>query len=123
MMDKQLREFFYDQQDRGHLAFEDSPEYVGLLRQCMALFPTGDLPEPIFDLLETANLISFAHGLRLGLGLREWAGRPAQRADTASRVPTPSPAFRGAPAPAGISPRSCSACPLPGSPAGGSAQN
>ena len=34
-------------------------------------------------MLETANLISFAHGLRLGLGLREWAGRPAQRADTA----------------------------------------
>ena len=61
-MDKQLREFFYDQQDRGHLAFEDSPEYAGLLRQCMALFPSGDLPEPIFDLLETANLISFAHG-------------------------------------------------------------
>ena len=123
MMDKQLQEFFYDQQDRGHLAFESFPEYNNLMDQSLSLFPGGDLPRPVFDLLETANLISFAHGLRLGLGLREWAGRPAQRADTASRVPTPSPAFRGAPAPAGISPRSCSACPSPGSPAGGSAQN
>ncbi len=72
-MDKQLQEFFYDEQERGRLVFEDSPEYEDLLRQSLSLFPGGDLPRPVFDLLETANLISFAHGLRLGLRLREWA--------------------------------------------------
>ncbi len=70
-MDKQLQEFFYDEQERGRLVFEDSPEYEDLLRQSLSLFPGGDLPRPVFDLLETANLISFAHGLRLGLRLRE----------------------------------------------------
>ena len=72
-MDKQLQEFFYDEQERGRLVFEDSPEYEDLLRQSLSLFPGGDLPRPVFDLLETANLISFTHGLRLGLRLREWA--------------------------------------------------
>ena len=72
-MDKQLKEFFFDEQDRGRLSFEADPEYADLLHQSEALFPGGDLPDPIFDLLETANVLSFAHGLRLGLKLREWA--------------------------------------------------
>ena len=72
-MNNQLQEFFCDEQDRGRLVFEDDPEYVELLHQSTALFPDGDLPKPIFDLLETANLISFAHGLKLGLGLKGWA--------------------------------------------------
>ena len=71
-MDEQLKEFFFDEQDRGRLIFEDSPEYDGLLRQSLSLFPDGDLPGPVFDLLETASSISFAHGLKLGLRLREW---------------------------------------------------
>lgn len=72
-MDKQLKELFYDEQDRGRLNFDADPEYAGLLQQSVALFPDGDLPKPIFDLLETANYISFAYGLKLGLNLREWA--------------------------------------------------
>ena len=72
-MDAQLQEFFFDEQDRGRLVFENDPEYADLLHQSEALFPGGDLPDPIFDLLETANVLSFAHGLRLGLKLREWA--------------------------------------------------
>ena len=93
MMDKQLREFFYDQQDRGHLAFEDSPEYAGLLRQCMALFPSGDLPEPIFDLLETANQAG-AGAARVGgpAGSEGGHGKPCPYAK--SSVPRSSSARR-----------------------------
>ena len=72
-MDNQLKDFFFDEQDRGRLIFEDSPEYDGLLRQSLSLFPDGDLPAPVFNLLETANCISFAHGLKLGLNLNRWA--------------------------------------------------
>ncbi len=77
-MDKQLQEFFYDEQDRGRLNFESFPEYVDLLGRSVALFPGGDLPDPIFDLMETANFISFAHGLKLGLRLKRWANSLSQ---------------------------------------------
>ena len=72
-MEKQIQEFFFDEQDRGHLVFEDDPQYADLLYQSLSLFPDGDLPGPVFDLLETANCISFAHGLKLGLNLNRWA--------------------------------------------------
>ena len=74
-MNKQLQEFFFDEQDRGRLVFEDDPEYAALLHQSAALFPGGDLPAPIFDLLETSSCISFAHGLKLGLRLKRWSAR------------------------------------------------
>lgn len=72
-MDEQLKDFFYAEQEQGRLNFDADPKYAGLLQQSVALFPDGDLPNPVFDLLETASFISFAHGLRLGLNLREWA--------------------------------------------------
>ncbi len=72
-MNKQLQEFFCDEQDRGRLVFENDPEYAALLHQTTTLFPDGDLPKEIFDLLETANLLSFAHGFKLGLRLTKWA--------------------------------------------------
>lgn len=72
-MDKQLQELFIDEQERGRLDFEADPEYSRLLHQSLALFPGGDLPREVFDLLETSNSISFAHGFKLGLRLREWA--------------------------------------------------
>lgn len=71
-MDNQLKEFYEDEVDRGHLNFEAYPEYIDLLCQSEALFPGGDLPKPIFDLLDTSNFISFAHGLKLGLRLKRW---------------------------------------------------
>ena len=71
-MNKQLKAFYFDEVDRGHLNFEAFPEYNDLMVQSLSLFPDGDLPAPVFDLLETANCISFAHGLKLGLRLREW---------------------------------------------------
>ena len=72
-MNQQLKDFFFDEQDRGRLDFNADPEYVNLLDRSVALFPGGDLPDPIFALLETANCISFAHGLKLGLKLKRWA--------------------------------------------------
>ena len=77
-MDNQLKDFFFDEQDRGRLVFENSPEYNELMEQCLSLFPGGDLPRPVFKLIETANLISFAHGLRLGLRLNRWTGDQSQ---------------------------------------------
>ena len=72
-MDKQLKEFFFAEQEQGRLKFETFPEYTDRLGQSVALFPSGDLPDPIFDLLETSNYISFVHGLKLGLRLSQWA--------------------------------------------------
>ena len=75
-MNKQLQEFFYDEQDQGHLVFEDFPEYNDLFSQCLALFPNGDLPDKIARLLDLSNCISFAHGLKRGLRLERWAAGP-----------------------------------------------
>ena len=72
-MNKQLQDLFFHEVSQGRLDFDSDPKYAQQMAQSMSLFPGGDLPGPIFDLLETANCISFAHGLRLGLRLREWA--------------------------------------------------
>jgi len=72
-MDKQLKEFFYDEVDRGRLAFEDDPEYNTLMDQSLSLFSGGNLPTAVSRLLDTSNCISFVHGLRLGLRLNRWS--------------------------------------------------
>ena len=72
-MDEQLKDFFYVEQEQGRLVFEDFPEYNDFLSQSTILFSDGDLPKPVFDLLETANFIAFAHGLKLGLRLKRWS--------------------------------------------------
>ena len=77
-MDEQLKDFFYAEQEQGRLVFEDFPEYNDFLSQSTILFSDGDLPKPVFDLLETANFISFAHGLKLGLRLKRWANSLSQ---------------------------------------------
>ena len=72
-MDNQLKDLFFDEQERGQLVFENDPEYNDLMEQSLSLFPDKNLPKAIFHLLETSNCISFAHGLRLGLRLKRWA--------------------------------------------------
>ncbi len=72
-MDKQLKELLFDEQDRGHLVLEDDPEYTALLHQSMALFPNGDLPNEIVELLDISNSICLGHGLKLGLRLKQWS--------------------------------------------------
>ena len=71
-MDEQIRELYINEQEQGRLIYEKFPEYDDLLRQSLTLFPGGDLPKVVFELLETSNCIAFAHGLRLGLRLRQW---------------------------------------------------
>ncbi len=71
-MDQLLQELFYDEIDQGRLVFEDFPEYNDLMNQSVSLFPDGDLPVSISKLLDTANCISFAHGLRVRQRLERW---------------------------------------------------
>ena len=71
-MDKRLQDFFFSEQEQGRLNFDADLKYADLLRQSLSLFPDGDLPNPVFDLMELTNSLSFAHGLKLGLRLREW---------------------------------------------------
>ena len=72
-MNEQIQELYLNEQEQGRLVYENFPEYDDLLRQSLTLFPGEELPKIIFDLLETSNCIAFAHGLRLGLRLRQWA--------------------------------------------------
>lgn len=79
-MDKQLQEFFFSEMEQGRLDFDADPVYSDLLAQSVALFPDGDLPRPLFDLLDVSNRISFVHGFRQGLRLERWAGDQSQTA-------------------------------------------
>ena len=72
-MNEQIQELYLNEQEQGRLVYESFPEYDNLLRKSLPLFPDEELPKVIFDLLETSNCIAFAHGLRLGLRLRQWA--------------------------------------------------
>ncbi len=75
-MNEQIQELFFNEVNRGRLNFDSDPEYARQMAQSSALFPGGDLPQPIFELLESANYISFAYGLKLGLRLKRWAAHP-----------------------------------------------
>jgi len=72
-LEKYLRELFYSETEQSHLQFESSPEYCLHLSQAEALYPNRELPAAVFQLLDTANRISFIHGFRLGLGLARWS--------------------------------------------------
>ena len=43
------------------------------MRRALAELETEDLSPALFSLLDTANQISFTHGVRLGLRLGLWA--------------------------------------------------
>ena len=68
-----MQELYLNEQEQGRLVYEKFPEYESLLQESLTLFPDEEMPKTIFDLLETSNCISFAHGLRLGLRLSQWA--------------------------------------------------
>jgi len=72
-MDEQLQALFYSEVDQGHLAFDDDPEYSALMTRSMSLFPNEELPEAVYQLLDTSNRISFAYGIKLGLRMDRWA--------------------------------------------------
>lgn len=94
-MNERIKEFFFDEIDRGRLVFEDFPEYNDLLQQSMALFSDGDLPVPISRLLDTSNCISFRHGLQAGKTLKRWITSPSKQACLCRKRPRPAPLERG----------------------------
>ncbi|MCI9294435.1 MAG: hypothetical protein HFF48_04325 [Lawsonibacter sp.] len=72
---KELLKELYDWEiDQSRLNFDHDPEYQAYYTQVEALWEEGDMPAPLFHLLETSNLISFAHGFQLGARLARWVG-------------------------------------------------
>ena len=72
-MEERLKCLYWQEIDRARLDFESDPAYRDYFTQSQALWEGGDMPQPIFQLLEQSNFLSFAHGFRLGLGLGRWA--------------------------------------------------
>ena len=70
-----LQKLYYHETSRAHLDFGRDMEYQSSLAQAETLWPDGEMPEPVFLLLERSNFLSFAHGFRLGLRLARWADR------------------------------------------------
>ena len=73
-MTERLKHLYSLEIEQARLNFEADPAYRDYLTQSQALWEGGDMPQPIFQLLEQSNFLSFAHGFRLGLGLGRWAG-------------------------------------------------
>lgn len=71
----ELQELYYYETEHALLDFDAHPEYQEKLSQALAELDATELPEPLFSLLDTANLISFIHGFRLGVSLVRWALR------------------------------------------------
>ena len=80
-MNQMLRTLYWQEIDRARLNFEADPAYRDYFTQSQALWEGGDMPEAFFHLLDAGNFLSFAHGFRLGLGLRRWAEEGSGPAD------------------------------------------
>ena len=72
-METKLKNLYYQEIDCGALDFDSDRAYRLYLARSQALWPDQELPQPVFDLLDTANFLSFAHGFRLGVRLARWA--------------------------------------------------
>ena len=68
-MKEKLKTLYIQEITQAHLDFERDPEYQTYYTQAEALWEGGDMPVPIFHLLETGSYLSFSHGFRLGLKL------------------------------------------------------
>ena len=75
-MNQMLKQLYWQEIDEARLNFEADPAYQTYFTQSQVLWEGANMPEPLFRLLETSNYLSFAHGFRLGLGLRVWAEGP-----------------------------------------------
>ena len=75
-VDIRINELYYFETEHSRLNFANYPEYRQAMARAEAMCPEGELPAPYFQLLDTANRISFTHGFRLGLGLARWADLP-----------------------------------------------
>ena len=72
-LELQLKELYYYETDQERLDFGSDPVYQEKMRRALAELETEDLSPALFSLLDTANQISFTHGVRLGLRLGLWA--------------------------------------------------
>ena len=70
-----IQELYYQEIDQAHLDLDADPDYQAYLAQAQTVWQDEDMPQPIFDLLDHANFLSFAHGFRLGIALMKWADR------------------------------------------------
>ena len=83
-MDELFRALFYLEEERGPLGLALDRTYQDKLPPARALFAQEEFPQEVFDLLDAANLVSFTHGVRVGLRL---AGNSAQRRTRRGRHP------------------------------------
>ena len=72
-MEPQLKELYYYETDHELLDIDSDPVYQEKMERALAELGTDDLSPALFSLLDTANEISFTHGVRLGLRLGLWA--------------------------------------------------
>ena len=72
-LELELKELYYYETDQERLDFDSDPVYQEKMRRALAELETEDLSPALFSLLDTANQISFTHGVRLGLRLGLWA--------------------------------------------------
>ena len=74
-MEVQLQELYFSEVDSGRLMYEDDPEYERR-RQALRDPEARDLLwDAVLRFTDQSDLVSFAHGLRLGLRLALGDGR------------------------------------------------
>ena len=71
-MKEPLKELCDQEIAHARLDFDSDSEYRAYYTQAEALWEGGDMPAPLFHLLDTSNFLSFAHGFRLGARLAGW---------------------------------------------------
>ncbi len=95
-LELELKELYYYETDQERLDFDSDPVrldfdsdpvYQEKMERALAELETEELSPALFSLLDTANQISFTHGVRLGLRLGLWA-REGAFAGGASPSPT-----------------------------------
>ena len=81
MLEK-IQELYYQEIQSGDLDFDSDPEYQQYMSQSEVLWNGEDMPQPIFDLLDHANFLSFAHGVQFGMRLAIWGLKEPSSSDT-----------------------------------------
>ena len=71
-MEQKLKELYNQEIDQFRLDFDSDPEYQAYYTQAKALWEGDDMPKSFYNLLDTGNFLSFAHGFRLGMELAGW---------------------------------------------------
>ena len=73
-MDKLLTELYYQEVESARLDFDADPDYAQAMARTLQVLPARELPQELLSLVDVSNRLSFLHGFRLALALKEWAG-------------------------------------------------